>query len=139
MRDYYAELVNDLRNMQSTEYCAIASATDFPAIRIVQDAADAIEELQAGREHYKAAYIAEHDARIEEIKRHKWISVKERLPETDDFVIVAVLDERGDTPYQYTDFGWYLDAARCWIVNAEQRRDITHWMPLPEPPMEDAK
>ena len=69
----------------------------------------------------------------------KWISVEERLPETDDFVIVAVLDERGDTPYQYTDFGWYLDAASCWIVNAEQRRDITHWMPLPEPQTEVLK
>ena len=46
MRDY-AELVNNLRKMQSTEYCAIASATDFPAIQIALDAADAIEELLA--------------------------------------------------------------------------------------------
>ena len=46
MRDY-AELVNNLREMQSTEYCAIASATDFPAIQIALDAADAIEELLA--------------------------------------------------------------------------------------------
>ncbi len=46
MRDY-EKTISDLRKMQSTEYCAIASATDFPAIRIVQDAADAIEELLA--------------------------------------------------------------------------------------------
>ena len=84
-----------------------------------ENAADAIENLQA--------------------QMPRWISVEERLPETDDFVIVAVLDERGDTPYQYTDFGWYLDAARCWIVNAEQRRDITHWMPLPAPPEEETE
>ena len=83
---------------------------------LLNDAADAIEELLAAVP--------------------KWISVEERLPETDDFVIVAILDERGDTPYQYTDFGWYLDVAKCWIVNAEQRRDVTHWMPLPKAPKE---
>ena len=99
--------------------CPFSLNSNEKCANLLPNAADAIEELQA------------------QIPR--WISVEERLPETDDFVIVAVLDERGDTPYQYTDFGWYLDAARCWIVNAEQRRDITHWMPLPEPPKEDAE
>ncbi len=63
----------------------------------------------------------------------RWIPCGERLPENDDWQIVTVLDETGDTPFRYTDFGWYLEAAKCWIINAEQRTDIVAWMPLPEP------
>lgn len=62
-----------------------------------------------------------------------WIPVTERLPKNDDWAIVTILDESGDTPYRYTDFGWYLEAADCWIVDAEQRNDVIAWMPLPEP------
>lgn len=63
----------------------------------------------------------------------RWISVSERLPKNDDWVIVTILDERGDTPWRYTDFGWYLEEANCWIVDAEQRKDVVAWMSLPEP------
>lgn len=66
-------------------------------------------------------------------REQRWILCSERLPENDDFVVVTVLDERGDTPYRYSDFGWYLGSAKCWIVDAEQRTDIIAWMPLPEP------
>ena len=72
----------------------------------------------------------------EESSQPRWIPVTERLPNNDDFVIVTVKDESGDSPYIYSDFGWYLDRAGCWIVNTEQRTDITHWMPLPKPPKE---
>lgn len=60
-----------------------------------------------------------------------WIPCNERLPESDEFVIITILDERGDAPYRYADFGWYLDVANCWIVDAEQRTDVIAWMPLP--------
>lgn len=63
----------------------------------------------------------------------RWILCSERLPENDDFVFVTVLDEQGDTPYRYSDFGWYLDRAKCWIIDIEQRTDVIAWMPLPEP------
>lgn len=66
-------------------------------------------------------------------ERTRWIPVSERLPKNDDWAIVTILDERGDTPFRYTDFGWYLEAANCWIVEAEQRTDVTAWMPLPDP------
>jgi hypothetical protein len=59
--------------------------------------------------------------------------IMDRLPDNDDWVIVTILDERGDTPFRYTDFGWYLDRATCWIVDAEQRTDVIAWMPLPQP------
>ena len=63
----------------------------------------------------------------------RWIPVTERLPKDDDWQLVTILDESGDTPYRYSDFGWYLEAAECWIVDANQRRDIIAWTPLPEP------
>ena len=63
----------------------------------------------------------------------QWIPVSERLPKNDDWVIVTILDESGDTPWRYTDFGWYLEEANCWIVASEQRKDIVAWMSLPEP------
>jgi len=63
----------------------------------------------------------------------RWIPASERLPTNDDWVIVTILDERGDTPFRYTDIGWYLDVANCWIIDAEQRTDVRAWMPLPMP------
>lgn len=66
-----------------------------------------------------------------------WIPCSEKLPENDDWHVVTVLDERGDTPYKYTDLGWYLDRAECWIIDAEQRNDVIAWMPLPSPYREE--
>lgn len=42
----YDELIKNLRKMQSHEYCVIVSIDGFPAMQIVKQAADAIEELQ---------------------------------------------------------------------------------------------
>lgn len=66
-------------------------------------------------------------------KQGEWIPCSEKLPTNDDWVIVSVLDEIGDTSYRYSDFGWYLEAAKCWIVESEQRTDVVAWMPLPKP------
>lgn len=62
-----------------------------------------------------------------------WISVKDRLPEEETEVlcylgnavgkgIVVAFRRRGD---------WYFDGWTCPTV--------THWMPLPQPPKEDAE
>lgn len=62
-----------------------------------------------------------------------WILCSESLPKSSDWAIVTILDENGDTPYRYTDFGWYLEAAKCWVVGSEPRTDVTAWMSLPKP------
>ena len=62
-----------------------------------------------------------------------WIPTKTKLPDNDNWAIVTVLDNSGDTPFRYTDFGWYFDTPKCWIVDSEQRNDIVAWMPLPKP------
>jgi len=63
----------------------------------------------------------------------EWIPCSERMPANDDWVIISVLDEAGDTLYRYSDFGWYFEMAKCWIVESEPRTDAVAWMPLPKP------
>lgn len=66
------------------------------------------------------------------IDRSEWISVKERLPERFEHVLVYCKKHRGDIfvscGYRYDNTGWYVDGIYTTVV--------THWMPLPEPPEE---
>lgn len=67
---------------------------------------------------------------------NKWISVKERLPEADEFVLCArTQTSMGGTKYitpgigklgQGNKFSCEFD----WV-------NVTHWMPLPEPPQNE--
>ena len=99
-----------------------------------------LELFQVEPEHEKCVARIEVDTE-EVVKRIKeeyditdgWIPCSEKLPKDNDWVIVTILEERGDTPYRYTDFGWYLEVANCWIIDAERRTDVTAWMPLPKP------
>lgn len=132
----YENLVKRLRRMLDWELIDYDANFKF-ADETIAEAADAIEELQQTAEHYKGCAddwyreACDYKAMIP-----RWIPVTERLPKNDDFVIVTVKDESGDSPYVYSDFGWYFDRAECWIVETEQRTNITHWMPLPKPPKE---
>lgn len=65
----------------------------------------------------------------------EWISVEDRLSYAGEEVIVAIKDEHGDNPYCYTASGW-MTRNKTWVVDNEERTDITHWMPLPSPPTE---
>lgn len=71
----------------------------------------------------------------------QWISVKERLPDEGEEVLIfgqylndipKVLGVRsrykGDQDWKYT---W--EGPDEWVY---RENDVTHWMPLPEPPME---
>ena len=64
-----------------------------------------------------------------------WISVKDRMPEPEEKVIIWTKTDCMRYA-QYHDDGsnnpWYVyeDDARAWT------NVITHWMPLPEPPKE---
>ena len=68
----------------------------------------------------------------EKEKKLTWISVNDRLPKSNTMVLVFV---RG-----YADIGWYdgeHDEWRTGMITLDNS-EITHWMPLPEPPKEDA-
>lgn len=64
----------------------------------------------------------------EDANRHEWISVKERLPEVWEHVL-AVVGLRGIVEAAvYDGVKWKV----AW--NHDELTDVTHWMPLPEPP-----
>lgn len=56
----------------------------------------------------------------------KWISVDERLPKDDS--VVLVLDNN-----EYI-IGWYKDGSFGEWNGVYELRQVTHWMPLPDPP-----
>ena len=72
-----------------------------------------------------------------EAKQPKWIGVKEELPVKQFRVIVR-------TGHNMVAAGWrsyHVDVkgGELWEVDGAHnyRNDVTHWMPLPEPPKEE--
>ena len=69
---------------------------------------------------------------------NKWISVSERLPKYNSKVLVADIREDYISIAELTKGGngledyWFCEEAFPLPVN-----EITHWMPLPEPPKEE--
>lgn len=74
-----------------------------------------------------------------DVRPVEWTPVTERLPEEHVFVLIRQDDDRmmvaervdGDWWYRY--FAYDVDR---WDEN--EQGTITHWMPLPEPPKEEA-
>lgn len=65
-----------------------------------------------------------------ERKHGKWIPVTERLPE-DDGEVLCIND------YHFYIVGWlYCDDVGNYICESDNEimYDVTHWMPLPQPP-----
>ena len=63
----------------------------------------------------------------------EWISVEDALPETTERVLI----------YRFSPYGsgWAIDIDRYhelfggWLESNEYNRRVTHWRPLPEPPI----
>jgi hypothetical protein len=70
----------------------------------------------------KTDSTSEKDLRVCEVINSDWISVKERLPGTEEH-IVLFYDGR-------VDFGWY-SLVRNVFYSGAYERDVTHWMPMP--------
>lgn len=68
--------------------------------------------------------------RIAELEaERRWVPVSERLPEAETRVLVA-------TPTGYMEVDWRFSEPiiDCGLANFYSLDNVTHWMPLPEPP-----
>ena len=151
----YDELIKNLRKMENSEYCVIVSTEDFPAMQFVKQAADAIEELQLYESLYKD--LTEKSQKVatelkqqlqkseadntnltgwlaEEHAKRQWIPVTERLPENRGHYFAHV--DGGE--FEFVSYGTlaYFDGKifRWGHFSNENWEEVTHWMPLPEPP-----
>ena len=62
----------------------------------------------------------------------EWISVKDRLPESGKESVLIALR------WGEVDIGWCEDGRwRSEFVNEYEEGEVTHWMPLPNPPKGD--
>lgn len=75
----------------------------------------------------------------------EWISVKDRKPENDygkhwkerrHYLVRLQNGIMVVARYGYKDYGWWIDSHDC-VLDKERYREVTHWMPLPEPPRMD--
>lgn len=152
-RAMYDELIKALRvcvdegkDCLDCPYYSKCMSNDSEEHKAMVDAADAIEELS--RENKEIAFRANqleamNDALIGETgaadalmvaSKPRWIPVSERLPDVFKHVLVNI---PGMSPhptvqeaFREKDGMWYSNGFR---YGADE---ITHWMPLPEPPKE---
>lgn len=108
--------------MKTNELIAILQDEDEPnVLDYIQEAADTLQ-LQKVR-------IMELETELKRVKaERRWIPVTERLPESGVRVIVC----RGNKVEQ----GVFLGVNGWWKVYGTNTKNVTHWMPLPEPPKE---
>lgn len=142
----YDDLVRELR--ESAEWAE--NSPDFVVPTIVlhtmRKAADAIEELVRIAEinaHRAMAWAAEAEKAE---NAHRWIPVTERLPEEEEsvFVVRKFLGIKGQVPPStYTEIAYRINDR--WVADSDEYKiarhkhtDPLYWMPLPEPPKEEA-
>jgi len=68
--------------------------------------------------------------------KDKWISVEDEMPKPMEYILVCFKDSSNiDMGYIYD----YRNGELSWSsnnYNAPGWEDITHWQPLPEPPLD---
>lgn len=112
---------------------------------LFDDAADLIESLSAQLDQVTRERDAAESNKFQyetgfvkafEAAQPKWISVEERLPEVDMGVVCVAQTAWG--PEVTEGYFWKQSQMISPIDEACAFDKVTHWMPLPEPPKEDA-
>lgn len=130
----YKDLINKLRELPHLLFVQLGEHED-----VVYQAADAIEVLDMKLQGANAA-IAGMQREIERMvidsanSKPKWIPVTERLPDAFKHVLVNI---PGMTPHPTVQEA-FLEKNGMWYSNGFRysAEEITHWMPLPQPPVE---
>jgi hypothetical protein len=121
----YDEFVKRLREY-AKEHCPLDRGSGICGCIDAREAADAIEALSK---------------RVEELEAAHWIPVKEVLPEEE---VLAVNALKGTYGYHEYLIGYIYencesDSGFICENESEALMNVTHWMPLPEPPKEEKK
>jgi hypothetical protein len=77
-------------------------------------------------------------ANIKPSAADQWISVEDRLPQENESVLVWMVDDNsaiGGERREYADVWEYWPGRPYFQLN--QGSGVTHWMPLPKPPIAD--
>lgn len=139
----YEELVKMLRTCSERDSCFwLGDTCPYLNSELCSDksgkAADAIEELQSTIKGFKAqtdlAIVEEKGRTLLKIVP-KWIPTSERLPEESRHYLIYVI---GGEFKQWSMVTMAYYHKRFYYDNMEDNFDqVTHWMPLPEPPKAD--
>ena len=126
---YETAMQTIMEEREGAIFAKIQSAFDVDV-----DKDELIRALQYDRGQYDRGY---RDGKKDAMP--KWIPVSERLPEA--YNLVLALCRSGKIFVgEYVDLGWRT----LWRIKTardstkEITQIVTHWMPLPEPPKEDA-
>lgn len=69
----------------------------------------------------------------------KWISIEDRLPDLNSFVLSTDGELVAATVFLYNDhikkYHWDYFSSGCGCCDTDMK-NVTHWMPLPIPPLE---
>ena len=63
------------------------------------------------------------------VTSQEWISVKDRLPDNEQWV-VCIMYDGSFRAFQWDYIDWMWNDGNEWYAE----KDVTHWMPLPQPP-----
>jgi hypothetical protein len=102
--------------------------------RPIEDALNKrIAELEAQLEEHEviAANTGILTSQRELEAAQRWIPVSEKLPETYKPVLTVDMSEATQIPVP----AFYNPDTKCWSTHFEYDLWVTHWMPLPEPPI----
>lgn len=142
----YAQLQSRYKDAMSMEKSILGEvlelfeeAPEFQIVMTLNDASDEeLRQLIEGARHECVILPGGTEASIELMKpEQKWIPVTERLPETNDFVLVLVsghyenlwLDQAIEFATYNKEEGWILEMWPEW-----DNPNVTYWMQVPERP-----
>lgn len=96
-------------------YDALWDAKEEKSVKSLKDVFDFLDKFPA-----------------EDVQAVKWISVEDKLPEDRHWVLVFDTGYATPKKAKYKEEGFFVFDGSC-----ENSVEITHWMPLPEPPKKE--
>lgn len=125
----YDELIQRLREQVKCDKKIYPQGVPFQTL-LLDFAADAIEDLQGKTK------VLEKLADYWCNKAPKWIPVTERLPEQKKAHYLCLLDDDSMAVVYWSKVPDWASKGE-WTWHNPNWKEVTHWMPLPQPPKEE--